>query len=401
MTEEMPKSEVCLRLAEHAAKRYESFRGVHWRINFGLWTLLAGGAALVLTLEAPITTGQFWIGCIIAVSLFLIYFFLWMPYSHMVFQRNQRQSFWWESHVHQIIYPKAADKGQYPGLPKRLSPWKKPLGQSSCGMRFVEWCLSWLGKTDVRWPNAYDGRQNDAEAVREPPYHPSHFIEISITVLVLIFFMAALSVKRSGNTFAAGASVVLPDQEESTELSSPAPNELPNNQPSLEEKRDRMSATPTIIAVLAMLVSLGSLIGSFCIYRWSRRVGMKPVLVFTKDKETENDREGWCLCNVGNGPSINVLVARRQQGNEWEHYRQIPTLAPGSHFPIELGGPEIQCDYSDIDERRYSSRCKDWVTSFPKKDRLPHPTGDVKRMEGLPRTAQANTPLYRKEPLPP
>jgi hypothetical protein len=121
----------------------------------------------------------------------------------------------------------------------------------------------------------------------------------------------------------------------------------------------------------------------------NRKVGMKPVVVFIKGQPTDEDREGWYVCSVGNGPAINIKLARRPSGGsqKWEEGRRCPTLARGAHFPIKLGGFELQCDYEDIDGRWYSSRCKNWVTSFPKSrgERLPLNL-ELKRLEGVPGT---------------
>ena len=143
-----------------------------------------------------------------------------------------------------------------------------------------------------------------------------------------------------------------------------------------------------VLSIVAIVVSIASVVVSEWIYRMDRKVGIKPVVVFTKDQPTEDDPEGWHICNVGNGPAINIKLARRRgrQNREWEEYRQCPTLAREAKFPIGLGGYELECDYEDIDGRQYSSRCKDWFTSFPRK-KLPPNSEETKRLEGIPHIA--------------
>lgn len=140
-----------------------------------------------------------------------------------------------------------------------------------------------------------------------------------------------------------------------------------------------------ILSVIAITVSAVVAINVYC---RNRKIGMKPVVVFTKGQPTGEDPEGWFLCNVGNGPAINITVARMREesSRNWEEYRQCPTLTRGANFPIHLGGYELQCDYEDIDGNKHSSRCKDWVTSFPN-ERLPRNPKEKIRLEGLPKNA--------------
>jgi len=135
------------------------------------------------------------------------------------------------------------------------------------------------------------------------------------------------------------------------------------------------------LAVLVSVISLGC--GLYTFYR-SRIISMKPVLVFTNAMD-DKGKARWFLRNVGNGPAINIVVAKRPKDDKWQKHSRVPTLAPGYLFPIDFGGLEIQCDYYDIDNRPYSSRCRDWETTFPKMKIEPLlESSKITRMPGLP-----------------
>ncbi len=136
------------------------------------------------------------------------------------------------------------------------------------------------------------------------------------------------------------------------------------------------------LTAMAVIVSVISLVSSGFMFVRSHTISMKPVLVFTK-ADADDDNARWFVRNVGNGPAINIVVAKRDEGGEWKDNASIPTLAPGTHFPTKLGGSELQCDYFDIDESPYSSRCKNWITTFPKKEPLPR-SSKITRRRGLP-----------------
>jgi len=139
------------------------------------------------------------------------------------------------------------------------------------------------------------------------------------------------------------------------------------------------------LAGVAAIVSVISLVSSGYMFVRSHIVSMKPVLVFTQDT-ADDGNERWFLCNVGNGPALNVVVAKRDDGGEWKEYTMVPTLARDTNSKIELGGFEIQCVYFDIDQRRYLSRCKDWTTTFPENEPFPLPErSTMNRSSGLPR----------------
>ncbi len=97
-----------------------------------------------------------------------------------------------------------------------------------------------------------------------------------------------------------------------------------------------LSILATIFAAISGVSAAISARLMYVTYCKNREMNIKPVVVFTKDKPTADDREGWYLNNVGNGPAMNPLLASRSQDGEWTEYRQCPTLARGMTFPIKL-----------------------------------------------------------------
>lgn len=85
---------------------------------------------------------------------------------------------------------------------------------------------------------------------------------------------------------------------------------------------------------------------------------MRPVLVFIVGRE----KEGWRLENVGNGPALNVHLAKRNNRAECfgrcDNIQRIsPLPANGTHFigfdaPVEFG-----CWYEDFEGRTYETTC--------------------------------------------
>ncbi len=166
---------------------------------------------------------------------------------------------------------------------------------------------------------------------------------------------------------------------------------------------DGEAALPRAAAIVSFL-SLGF---SALTFRSSRALSMRPVVVFilapandSKERSAPDQKEGetlW-LCNVGNGPAINIVVATRDERNKspWKNPERIATLAANTASPITYGGDQMQCDYFDIDGRRYSSSCADAITSFPTRGRLRNIENNgtvcdiadrsILRASGLPRT---------------
>jgi hypothetical protein len=108
----------------------------------------------------------------------------------------------------------------------------------------------------------------------------------------------------------------------------------------------------TSVAALAFsLVSFGF---SYSLSSHSAVTSIRPVLVFEYTHEI-----GWSIRNVGSGPAMNVLVARKDEGSDWRDPVRIPALQRDGRFPLSwIGHANIRslgATYFDIADRPYSS----------------------------------------------
>jgi hypothetical protein len=109
-----------------------------------------------------------------------------------------------------------------------------------------------------------------------------------------------------------------------------------------------------ILSVLAVVISVISFDFSF----WQRRqadiTGVQPALVFVFDNKV-----GWRLENIGNGPALNVIVAKKRPYGEWFEPVRVPPLAKDADLQLhwipindENG---LGATYNDIRNRAYTT----------------------------------------------
>ncbi|MEU6084535.1 hypothetical protein [Streptomyces sp. NPDC047108] len=130
-----------------------------------------------------------------------------------------------------------------------------------------------------------------------------------------------------------------------------------------------------LISVLAVLVSLGSLVVA---YASSRRSHM-PVLQFMWESGQGGSGEPkWWLVNVGTGPATNIVVAqtvrtslKKGLGSEtWFNPVLVPSVPAGGKLALTwLGGTMgLDCglgaSYTDIERYFYTTKCGDDVSMF-------------------------------------
>jgi hypothetical protein len=113
----------------------------------------------------------------------------------------------------------------------------------------------------------------------------------------------------------------------------------------------------TNVAIAALVVSLISIaISYFASHRTELRARM-PVLVFVYNIQT-----GWMLRNVGNGPALNVIVAKKKVGGDWFDPKRVPPLGRDHELILRWIGHDndhgLGATYSDFleGEARRSGR---------------------------------------------
>lgn len=124
-----------------------------------------------------------------------------------------------------------------------------------------------------------------------------------------------------------------------------------------------------VFSAVAILVSVTSLAINFWNARRSAIVAGKPVLVFDFEGES-----GWVMRNVGNGPALDVCVARKRPRDEWFDPVRVPPLSKEGAFPLfwcsHTNVHKLGVSYSDFGGRRYTSICGDDLTEVSDGNRL-------------------------------
>lgn len=109
------KADLYCKLREAARQRLESIRGLTWKVNIGLWTILFVGTGFLMS--AKVWTPSI-LHTIVVTVLAVIGAFLqlwWLAFTQRRHEKDNRQSYWWETHVLRII-------GDERTLPRQLAP---------------------------------------------------------------------------------------------------------------------------------------------------------------------------------------------------------------------------------------------------------------------------------------
>ena len=124
------------------------------------------------------------------------------------------------------------------------------------------------------------------------------------------------------------------------------------------------------ISIFAVLVSFVS----FAVTFWQRRAsdvtGVKPALVFVFD-----NAGGWRLQNVGNGPALNIVVARKRPHGEWFDPVRVPPIPRDGEFELRWVSADdengLGATYNDIRDRPYTTTTGDDYSRISAGDQLP------------------------------
>ena len=132
----------------------------------------------------------------------------------------------------------------------------------------------------------------------------------------------------------------------------------------------------TILAIGALIVSIASITISYFAARSTELRSRMPVLVFIYSRHS-----GWMLRNVGNGPALNVIVARKRVKGDWFDPRRISPLGRDHQLVLEWIGHDneygLGATYSDFlegeDQRRgrYTVTCGNDLNRVRRGSHLP------------------------------
>jgi hypothetical protein len=131
-----------------------------------------------------------------------------------------------------------------------------------------------------------------------------------------------------------------------------------------------MKSLQKYISIIAVVVSVTSIIISYTTSRRAAITGMQPVLVFVFNRAA-----GWALENVGSGPALNIVYTVKDPQKGWSLPTRLPPLSksgilqrlPSSPVPAAALG----CLYTDIQGRTYTSIMENNQTRVS--DRSPFP----------------------------
>jgi len=176
------RAEVYHQLANRARGRFESFRTHCMKVTFGLWTLLAAGVAGVfMARPGTITVGLAVLGCFFAAFVVGAHW-TWLSYAREVSQRDNRVSYWWETHVWRLLNEE---------VPNQLQPWEK----------LQEYKEQWYSKSLAKkkdnskeWHSVWESdRDGEIERLAEVKKHPcSHWIDVGVTGALAVAFCVVL-----------------------------------------------------------------------------------------------------------------------------------------------------------------------------------------------------------------
>lgn len=111
-----------------------------------------------------------------------------------------------------------------------------------------------------------------------------------------------------------------------------------------------------IVAILALVISLFSFLFAFWKGRYDQITTVRPALVFVYDAE------GWVIQNVGTGPALNILVAKKELGKggrpaRWIDPVRIPPLKRDGSFALHNNTHGLGATYEDMWSRPYTTTC--------------------------------------------
>jgi len=111
----------------------------------------------------------------------------------------------------------------------------------------------------------------------------------------------------------------------------------------------------TILSISSLVVSIVAAIATISIYRNSRKLGIKPVLVFLR-----RSSHAWELANIGTGPALRVLVGEwRWDTDRWSQFTNFYPIPAGRHIDANwLDAKILGVEYEDVDGRRYTTSCQ-------------------------------------------
>src|SRR5690242_15326456 len=110
-----------------------------------------------------------------------------------------------------------------------------------------------------------------------------------------------------------------------------------------------------VIATFSLLTSIASAGISLIVYWNTRKLGVKPVLVFLR-----RDPHVWALANVGTGPALEIIMGEIEwEAEKWSRFSSCYPIPAGQRIDIPwLNAKAVGVHYEDVDGRKYTTVCE-------------------------------------------
>ncbi len=179
---DLKKAEIHLKLADRARDRFESLRVIEWKLNIGLWTLLAfGSAGVVATDNLNRECMTLCFAGSIALVIVVLYGWWWLPYINDMTNRDTGCGYFHETQVRRLLDGESTTAK----LPDSLRPGEhdKWLGESGGETRY-QWLCRRLKETPPLLIPMLTGH-----------WLRSHTLYFAVTVVLALTFFGAFTIK--------------------------------------------------------------------------------------------------------------------------------------------------------------------------------------------------------------
>lgn len=133
-------------------------------------------------------------------------------------------------------------------------------------------------------------------------------------------------------------------------------------------KRRSIDLSEMAISIIALTISLVSIVIAYYSFQREHRTSIVPVLIFSM-----RSKIAWQVQNVGKGPALDVIIGDGDWNGNWSIIAQCYPIAAGATvaLPWVEHGAELAATYTDIYGHSYTSWCKHDRTQVSEKNLFP------------------------------
>jgi hypothetical protein len=142
-----------------------------------------------------------------------------------------------------------------------------------------------------------------------------------------------------------------------------------NRQGAAPASEGSSGSAPSWIAYASAVTATVSILVTIWYTRRTALRNMRPVLVFVYQED------GWHVQNVGYGPALDVIFARKPREGEWYDPVRLPPLAKDRDIHLEWTDHDnihsFGVSYRDVEGRQYTSTCSNDLNRISQGRKLP------------------------------